>query len=168
MRRFSEIVFNKAFKLKTLELPEYLEKITKRYINEQLIKHKNDINKMFIEKEKELLQTIDKKNQEEFWKFTKISFNGFAEGGGHSDSRPPVGGHRRARFSALFGLGLLGYSSLIGIGYTIKNEIKEDMNKQFELINKKFELIDKKFEKLENKINDIDKKLDIIISTKKK
>jgi len=147
MRRFSEIVFNKAFKLKTLELPEYLEKITKRYINDKLIKHTNDINKLFIEKEKELIQTIDKKNQEEFWKFTKISFNGF---------------------SALFGLGLLGYSSIIGIGYTIKNEIKEDINKQFEIIDKKFDIIDKKFEKLENKINDIDKKLDILISTKKK
>lgn len=140
IRQFSEIAFNKAFKLKTLEIPEYLEKSMRRYVNEQLIKHTNDINKLMYENKQQILQTIDKKNQEEFWKFTKISFNGF---------------------SALFGLGLLGYSSLIGIGYTIKNEIKVDIKEIKDELNNKIE-------KLENKINDIDKKLDIIISSKKK
>lgn len=66
IRKFSEIAFNKAFKLKTLEIPEYLEKSMRRYVNEQLIKHNNEI-----------LKYADKQRNNDFWKFLSISLTGF-------------------------------------------------------------------------------------------
>lgn len=66
IRQFSEIAFNKAFKLKTLEIPEYLEKSIRRYVNEQLNKHNNEI-----------LKYADKQRNNDFWKFLSISLTGF-------------------------------------------------------------------------------------------
>lgn len=66
IRQFSEIAFNKTFKLKTLEIPEYLEKSMRRYINEQLNKHNNEI-----------LKYADKQRNNDFWKFLSISLTGF-------------------------------------------------------------------------------------------
>lgn len=66
IRQFSEIAFNKAFKLKTLEIPEYLEKSMRRYVNEQLNKHNNEI-----------LKYADKQRNNDFWKFLSISLTGF-------------------------------------------------------------------------------------------
>lgn len=66
IRQFSEISFNKAFKLKTLEIPEYLEKSMRRYVNEQIIKHNNEI-----------LKYADKQINNDYWKILSISLTGF-------------------------------------------------------------------------------------------
>lgn len=77
IRKFSEYALNRAPKLKANELPIYLEKLVKQYINENLYKHTNDINKIIIENERQILQSVDKKNKDEFWKILSISLTGF-------------------------------------------------------------------------------------------
>ena len=138
IRKFSEAALNRALKLKNNELPYYLEKMMKQYINEQLVKHTTDINRMIIDNERQLMKNIDKKQTEEFWKFAKISINGFG---------------------ALFSLGLVGCSSLFVLGYAVKEELKEDINK----INNRIENIESRIARIENKVEQIDTKMDIII-----
>lgn len=77
IRKFSEYALNRAPKLKANELPIYLEKLVKQYINENLYKHTNDINKIIIENERQIMQFVDKKNKDEFWNIFKISLTGF-------------------------------------------------------------------------------------------
>lgn len=143
IRQFSEIAFNKAFKLKTLEIPEYLEKSMRRYVNEQLNKHNNEI-----------LKYADKQRNNDFWKFLSISLTGFGS---------VVGLNYMIKNEIK--------SDIKEIKDELNNKIdklENKFDKRFEIIDRQFEIIDRRFEKLESKINDIDKKLDIIISSKKK
>jgi preprotein translocase subunit Sss1 len=116
IRKFSEAALNRASKLKANELPIYLEKLVKQYINdnlykhinENLYKHTNDINKIMIENERHILQSVDKKNKDEFWNIFKISLTGFG--------------------------------SVIFLSFQIKNEI----DKKIEKIENKIEKLDEK------------------------
>ena len=150
IQKFSEAALNRASKFKANELPIQLEKLVKQYINESLNKHTNNINKLMIDNERHVMQSIDRKNtappptaqsvgEDEFWKILSISLTGFG--------------------------------SLVGLNFIIKNEIKEELKEtknelKNDLKDLKNELkdlkndIDKKIEKIENK-------LDILINMKK-
>ena len=139
IRKFSEAALNRASKFKANELPIQLEKLVKQYINESLNKHTNNINKLMIDNERHVMQSIDRKNKDEFWKILSISLTGFG---------------------SLVGLNFIIKNEIKEELRDNKNELKNDLK---DLKNELKDLkndIDKKIEKIENK-------LDILINMKK-
>ena len=161
VRYFSEAALNRVSKFKANELSIHLEKFVKQYIKDNLNKHTNNITKINYENEKQItkilnehehkiMQYIDTKNREEFWKILSISLTGFGSLVGlnfiiKNELKDEIKGNKKE------------------LKYDIQNikiEIKDDINNFKNETNKKIEKLEHKLDRLENKI-------DILISRKR-